>query len=72
MNASFEIQNLNKSFGKIKAVNNLSLCAHKGELIALLGPNGAGKSTLMNMMTGFLAPDSGIIKIFSNNLAVGP
>ncbi len=72
MNASFEIQNLNKSFGKIKAVNNLSLCAHKGELIALLGPNGAGKSTLMNMMTGFLAPDSGTIKIFSNNLAVDP
>ena len=56
---SLEISNLTKKFGTITAVDNLSLNAKPGEIIALLGPNGAGKSTLMNMIAGYLAPDSG-------------
>lgn len=72
MGISFEIRNLNKSFGKIKAVDNISFAAGTGEIIALLGPNGAGKSTLMNMISGFLAPDSGQIKVFSHDISLDP
>ena len=72
MSSTIEITNLSKSFGPIKAVNNLSFNAELGEVIALLGPNGAGKSTLMNMMSGFLSPDCGQIKIFSTDIALNP
>ena len=46
------IKDLNKSFGEIKAVQNLSFRVKKGELFAFLGVNGAGKSTLMNILFG--------------------
>lgn len=69
MPATIEIKNLSKNFGNLIAVDNLSITAHQGEVIALLGPNGAGKSTLMNMITGYLAPSSGEIKILGQNIA---
>ncbi len=72
MAATIEIKNLCKSFGTIQAVQKLSFNAYQREIIALLGPNGAGKSTLMNMMTGYLAPDSGSIKILGKNIAETP
>lgn len=72
MTPSLEINNLNKSFGRITAVNNLNFSARTGEVIALLGPNGAGKSTLMNMITGYLEPDSGEIKILGQNINTAP
>lgn len=72
MSTSFKIINLSKTFGSIKAVNDISLEGHFGEIIALLGPNGAGKSTLMNMMSGFLYPDSGKIEILQTDLLVNP
>lgn len=52
-----------KSFGTVKANNNVSFEVNKGEIHALLGENGAGKSTLMNMLSGFYKPDSGSIFI---------
>lgn len=57
-----EILNLNKSFGGIHAVRNLSLEVKKGEIVGLIGPNGAGKTTILNLISGLLIPDSGIIK----------
>lgn len=66
---TIETKDLNKFFGKIKAVQNFNLTAHKGEIIALLGPNGAGKSTLMNMITGFLSPTSGQIFVQGADIA---
>ena len=69
MPASLEISNLSKSFGSVKAVKRLSLKAYPSQLIALLGPNGAGKSTLMNMITGYLAPTEGAIKILGSPLS---
>lgn len=57
-----KIQNLKKSFGEIKAVDNLSFKVKKGELFAFLGVNGAGKSTTISIMCGTLAKDSG--KVF--------
>ncbi len=54
-----EIKNLNKAFGDVKAVQDLSFCVREGELFAFLGVNGAGKSTTINIMCGQLAYDGG-------------
>ena len=58
---SIELINLEKSFGKIRAVNKLNLTIKKGQCFGLLGPNGAGKTTLVEMMEGIIKPDSGQI-----------
>ncbi len=58
-----EIEHLCKSFGEIKAVQDLSFCVKEGELFAFLGVNGAGKSTTISMLCGQLAQDGGTIKI---------
>lgn len=58
-----EISHLNKSFGTVKAVNDLSFRVKKGELFAFLGVNGAGKSTTINIMCGQLSKDSGTVSI---------
>lgn len=68
MQTSLRIKNLNKDFGSLQAVKDLSFKAQTGEIIAILGPNGAGKSTLMNMITGFLAPSSGEILVCGDNI----
>jgi branched-chain amino acid transport system ATP-binding protein len=53
------VENLSKSFGKFKAVNDVSFSLRELELTALIGPNGAGKTTLINLITKKLMPDSG-------------
>lgn len=53
------IKALSKSFGGLKAVQNVSLDVPAGSLTALIGPNGAGKTTLFALMSGFLTPDNG-------------
>lgn len=58
-----EIKSLYKSFGEVKAVNDLSFKVKQGELFAFLGVNGAGKRTTISMMCGNLTPDSGSIEI---------
>lgn len=58
-----EINNLNKSFGEVKAVQDLSFCVKKGEMFAFLGVNGAGKSTTINIMCGQLPSDGGKVVI---------
>lgn len=55
----FEAQGLTKSFGGIKAVDNVNLQIEKREVSSIIGPNGAGKTTLFNLLTGHLHPDSG-------------
>ncbi|MDO5720593.1 MAG: ABC transporter ATP-binding protein [Actinomycetaceae bacterium] len=57
-------RNLNKKFGSVHAVNNVSITVDPGEVVALLGPNGAGKSTTLDCALGLLAPDSGSSAIF--------
>jgi neutral amino acid transport system ATP-binding protein len=59
--ALLEVQQLNKSFGGIKAVNDCSFSVEEGRITALIGPNGAGKTTAFNLITGLLKPDSGSI-----------
>lgn len=63
------LSNITKKYDSIVAVNDVSLIAHKGEIIALLGPNGAGKSTLMNMISGYLSPTDGTILVNGNDVA---
>ena len=60
-----EISHLNKSFGNVRAVSDLSFNVRRGELFAFLGVNGAGKSTTISIMCGQLKADSGSVKIGS-------
>lgn len=64
-----EVQNLSKNFGTFTAVNDISFCVEQGEVLGFLGPNGAGKSTTMKMITGFLSPSAGNIKVCNFSLA---
>ena len=68
MNSMIEINHLSKSFGEVKAVQDLSIRVKEGELFAFLGVNGAGKSTTINIMCGQLAKDTGSIKINGSDL----
>jgi branched-chain amino acid transport system ATP-binding protein/branched-chain amino acid transport system permease protein len=54
-----EVRNLSRSFGGLKAVQNVSFKLHKNEILGIIGPNGAGKTTLFNLLNGFLRPDNG-------------
>ena len=63
-----EISHLSKSFGDIKAVQDLSFCVREGELFAFLGTNGAGKSTTINILCGQLPKDGGTVVIDSADL----
>ena len=65
-----KIEGLSKSFGKKKALDNVSLSLRKGQIIGLLGPNGSGKTTMIKLINGLLRPDAGTILI--NGCAPGP
>jgi Cu-processing system ATP-binding protein len=57
-----EIENLNKKFGKLQALDNVSVRCNANECIALVGPNGSGKTTLIKCLLGMVLPDSGAMK----------
>ncbi len=65
---TIRLEEISKSFGKVKANHNISLDIHKGRILALLGENGAGKSTLMSILAGQLQPDSGTILLDSEEV----
>lgn len=63
-----EVQNLTKSYKKMKAIDNLSFDVYEGEILGLLGPNGSGKSTTINCILSLLKFDKGSIKIFGKEM----
>lgn len=67
-----QLENLNKNYGQLKAVDNLNLTVSSGELFCFLGPNGAGKTTSIKMMTGLVKPDSGTITLAGIDAAKEP
>ena len=66
------VQNLSKSFGKVKAVQNVSFSALDGQITGLLGPNGAGKSTTLRMLYTLLKPESGSAQIDGFDVGQAP
>jgi multidrug/hemolysin transport system ATP-binding protein len=71
MNDIIAISHLNKSFGEVKAVQDLSFKVKQGELFAFLGVNGAGKSTTISIMCGQLSKDSGQVTICGQKVEDG-
>ena len=67
-----EVKNITKKYGSFTAVDNISFKIEEGEIIGLLGPNGAGKSTTMNMITGYIEPTEGEIKVEGYDISKKP
>ena len=58
-----EVENLTKVYGKHMALDHVTFQLDEGKIYGFLGPNGAGKSTTMNIMTGYIAPSEGMVRI---------
>jgi len=67
-NAFFQIQGVNKTFGGLKALDEVNLTVEQGTVHAIIGPNGAGKSTLLNCCIGKLKPDTGTVTFDGQNV----
>jgi len=64
-----EIRNLSRSFGGLKAVQNVSFKLRRNEILGIIGPNGAGKTTLFNLLNGFLQPGTGEILLDGRDMS---
>ena len=69
---AIEVRGLDKQFGPIHAVRNISFSVRHGEVLGFLGPNGAGKSTTMKMITGFLEPTDGTVLVNGHDVMTDP
>jgi len=69
---TLKVENISKTFGDYKAVDQISLSVEPGEIFGFLGPNGAGKTTTIKMLAGLLKPDHGNILINGHNLTTEP
>jgi ABC-2 type transport system ATP-binding protein len=69
---SIEVNNISKSYGSQKALDNISFSIKRGEIVGFLGPNGAGKSTLMKILTTYIAADEGIATVNGNDVIANP
>ena len=67
---AIEAEKLNKFYGSFAAIRNVSFSIPKGQVVAFLGPNGAGKSTTMKILTGYMAPTSGVARIMGQDVSV--
>ena len=66
---SVEVESVTKLYGEQRALDSVSFSINSGEIVGILGPNGAGKSTMMKIITGFLHPETGLVRV--NGLLVG-
>ena len=69
---SIEVQNISKSYGAQKALDNVTFSVKKGEIVGFLGPNGAGKSTLMKILTTYINADEGTAIVNGNDVTLNP
>ncbi len=67
-----EVRNISKSFGGLKALDEVSLNVGEGEIVALIGPNGAGKTTLFSVVAGFAEADEGTVRFNGTNITDEP
>ncbi len=67
-----EVKGLVKTYGPKRAVDGVSFCVNRGDILGFLGPNGAGKSTTMRMIAGFLRPDAGNVTVGGIDVTVDP
>jgi branched-chain amino acid transport system ATP-binding protein len=67
-----EVEGLGKSFGGLRAIHNLDFAVDEGEIVGIIGPNGSGKTTALNLVTGFLKPDSGKVTFRGENITGFP
>ena len=67
-----EVKELRRSFGPVVAVDGISFCVAKGQVLGLLGPNGAGKTTAMRMLACFIRPDSGTASVCGYDILRNP
>ncbi len=67
-----KVENLTKQFGAQKAIDHINFDLHKGEVLGFLGPNGAGKSSTMKIITCFMAPSSGDVKVDGQSIFNDP
>jgi ABC-2 type transport system ATP-binding protein len=67
-----EVERLGKRYGELAAVSDVSFRAERGEVVGFLGPNGAGKTTTMRMVTGFLPPSTGRVRVAGFDLLESP
>lgn len=65
--SAISLEHVRKQYGGFVAVDNISLKVDKGEIFGIIGPNGAGKTTTVNMITGMLTPDSGVVRTLGRN-----
>ena len=72
LHTAIEVKALDRYFGPIHAVRNISFSVNRGEVLGFLGPNGAGKSTTMKMITGFLEPSQGAVLVNGLNVVEAP
>jgi len=72
MDAMIQVEKLRKTFGSFVAVSDISFTVQRGDVLGFLGPNGAGKSTAMKMITGFLTPSAGNVKVCGYDVIEDP
>ena len=63
-----ECSNIERSFGGLRALKDVSLAVREGEIFGLVGPNGSGKTTMVNVITGFYPPEAGRVRLFGRDI----
>ena len=65
---TLRVSGISKAFGGVQAVLDIGFTLHRGEILGVIGPNGSGKTTLVNLVSGFLKPDSGKVRFMGRNI----
>lgn len=68
MTLAIRVDHVSKSYGELRALNDISLEIEQGEFFGLLGPNGAGKTTLISILAGLCRADTGLVEVMNTNI----